>query len=144
MNRWALGAAVVMVVACGGGMLFFANSLGTVSKSAASARKFVEAELPPILKAWDDKRMVSHAHPKLMATTSPEEIGKLFQKLRAELGEFDKIESLQTTGFGAKTDDGVVVSFAAEATFTKRRTSIRIKVVRKTEIWQFADLKFGT
>ncbi|MBL8049047.1 MAG: hypothetical protein JNJ45_10245 [Chthonomonas sp.] len=144
MNKTVLGVIVAIAVVCTGGTWMMSVGLRSAKKVSDEAFKFVNQEIPPILQSWDAKRVTPIAHPELIRNNPEPQTQKVFNELKAKLGDFKSIGSWRTLGFnpnfqvdGKKT---IAANLEGEASFSKGTAYVEVTLIRPGKTWQLAKL----
>ncbi|MBL8041022.1 MAG: hypothetical protein JNM04_06700 [Chthonomonas sp.] len=143
MFKWLLGAVVLMATCCGGGMYFALQSLQAGTEVLKSSGKWVDEQLPPIVKTWDAEKFAALAADEFLFNTPKDQIRKKFDVLRQNFGGLVKMEPAKYLGVLPRTPDFdfVGVHVTADAQFEKKKAKIDLKLKYSKRKFQFANIQ---
>lgn len=147
MTKLWLLVAVALGTCCVGALLLTAGGLQAGSRVAASARQWLDRELPPILEEWDLKRFERLTAPELRSRSGADAFRKTFEAADRRFGKLTRYEGSKIVGYDARatTEEGttIVVSLRAQAQFEKGAASILARAIRVEEGWRLASFEIS-
>lgn len=138
MNKVLLGMLIACCAACLIGFWYVGAGLQASAGMVVSARKWVSAELPPVLKTWDAEELLRQAAPQMAESNPKSAVERTFLQLQARLGKLKALGEIKQNGFAGSSKE-IVVSFKCAATFEKRGATVQVKVVGTKGRFQWAN-----
>lgn len=143
MNKWTLGAIVLMVTCCGGGLLMSLQALKVGNEKLKTSANWVDKEFPPIAKTWDAEKFAALAADEFLFNTPKDQIRKNFEVLRKNFGGLVSMEPAKYLGTIPRTSefDFIVMHVTAVGQFEKKKANIDFKLKLSKQKFQFANIQ---
>lgn len=145
MNKNLLAILIAAALCCLGGMFMMSKVLQEAKQVQEAALTFCKKDVEPVFKTWDLEMLKKISHPELLRNNPESEMKAAFAKMSAKFGPLKEVTAWKNTGFD-KTNkvDGkpaVSVNIAGDAIFTKGRATLKLKLIRPTDIWMLANVQ---
>ncbi len=144
-NRWTLAVAAVCGICCIGGLLTVSTSFQSAASAAGNAKKEAEATLPTLIKPWNAAELIRRADEELLTKFPEEEIRKLFDRFRADLGDCESIGDPVPAGMQADNAGGGRKAFLArtefDVKFQKADALVTLTLIRREKVWKIGDFR---
>ena len=130
-----LGALFLLIIGLGCCTLGYTAYLG--GALAPSSKAYVDESVPAIIKTWSKDELVARASPELRQATSKEQLDKVFAQLE-KLGAFQSYGAAKGNVNINLSGKGFIVtaSYAVNASFSRGKVAIKIKLIRRDLAWQ--------
>lgn len=142
MKSFLYGAAIVI----GSLGLFSVYLFGVALRSSGAietdAQRWLDQELPPLLKSWDPELLTAKAAPELIANNGLPKVREAIAAMRDRLGALREYRGSKVAGLQAPEREGgttfVVVQLTATGEFEKGTAAFDVKVIRREAKWAYA------